>query len=298
MAIPDLYAIREAHGGTVYDGGRRWIGPGPGHSQRDASLSVLVSETGRAVVHSFAGDPFLACAAHLGIERQASPASRAELAAIRRAREVEHRRINGEARAFCWTVWAAAGPINATPAETYLWCRGLLYEGDALRFHPFVPRSRRAGGAPPHAAMLAAVRNARGEHVGLHATYLTADARKAFGDRSRLMFGPVAGSAVRLARMAPDGVLGVAEGIETAGAFASLHGVPTWAALSTAGLTRFEVPLGVRKLVIAADSDDTGAGLKAARVLAERAKARCAVVIAAAPEGMDWADAMAEAADA
>lgn len=56
----DLHALRQAHGGMVYDGGRRWIGPGPGHSRRDASLSVMIGDGGRPVIHSFAGDLFQA----------------------------------------------------------------------------------------------------------------------------------------------------------------------------------------------------------------------------------------------
>ncbi len=53
----DLYELRRQHGGHVYDGGRRWVGPGPGHSRRDASLSVRISDDGRPLLHSFSGDP-------------------------------------------------------------------------------------------------------------------------------------------------------------------------------------------------------------------------------------------------
>ena len=83
-------------------------------------------------------------------------------------------------------------------------------------------------------------------------------------------------------------VLGVGEGIETCAAFAELHGVPTWAALSTSGLQGFVIPLGVRKLIIAADGDK--GGMRAATDLAQRAKRSCDVEIHAAPEGIDWAD--------
>ncbi|MCA6232455.1 MAG: toprim domain-containing protein, partial [Phenylobacterium sp.] len=40
----------------------------------------------------------------------------------------------------------------------------------------------------------------------------------------------------------------------------------------------------------AADSDDHGKGLEAARALAERARSRVEVVIMPAPEGTDWND--------
>ena len=51
------------------------------------------------------------------------------------------------------------------------------------------------------------------------------------------------------------GVLAVAEGIETALAYAALTGTPTWAALSSAGMSRLEPPDGLRWLVVAAGID-------------------------------------------
>jgi phage/plasmid primase-like uncharacterized protein len=283
----DLFELKRAHGGIVYDGGRRWIGPGPGHSRRDASLSVMLSD-GRAVIHSFAGDPFPACAAHLGIER-AAPMSVMDIERGRRDREAMRRRRQDEDQLFCRSVWAAVCPIDGTPAEAYLWSRGLIFEGDNVGFHRAAPRSRRTEG-PRHPAMVALVRNAAGEPTGLHLTYLTLSGHKAFGDRSRLMFGAVAGGAVRLSLVGPDGILAVGEGIETCEGFSALQGVPTWAALSTSGLQTFVPPPGVQKLLIAADSDDSGAGLEAAHRLAERAQRTCAVEIHPAPTGMDWAD--------
>jgi len=290
MAAPDLFAIRRAYGGAVYAGGRQWIGPGPGHSRRDRSLSVRLSDDGRPLLHSFAGDTFAACAAYLGFECNAAPANRADLAIIRRAREAERRLEARAARDFCGMVWDGTSPIEGTPAEAYLWSRGLINEGYALRFHPSAPRTRRPDGAPPHPAMVALVCNLHGEAIGLHATYLTPNGRKAFGARSRLMFGFIAGGAVRLAPVGRDGALAIGEGIETSAAFAALHGLPTWAALSSSMLQSFEVPYGVRRLVVAADSDDSGAGHAAALVLAERARKRCEVMLAPAPQGSDWAD--------
>ena len=285
----DLYQIKRLFGGMVYDGGRRWVGPGPKHSKRDASLSVMLNKDGRAVLHSFAGDPFVACARHLGLDTRAAPMSSADLDRMRRERDAEKRRRAAEAVAFCQSVWSGTEPIEGTPVEAYLWSRGLIHEGPDLRFHPNAPRSK--GPDPkPHAAMVALVRDSHGRPTGLHATYLTADGAKAFGVRSRLMFGQCAGGAIRLAPVGADGLLAIAEGIETAGAFSTLQGAPTWAACSTSGLSSFELPLGVRRLIIAADSDDAGAGLTAARALAERGRRRCEVQIASAPVGQDWND--------
>ena len=225
MSAPDLYELRRQHGGMVYDGGRRWSGPGPGHSKRDSSLSVVVTDAGRAIVHSFAGDDFRACAAHLGFADLRRPTT-AELARERARRKAEIAKAEAEARTFCGAIWASGAPIEGTPAETYLFRRGLIYEGDAIRFHVAAPRARAPGG-PKHPAMIAAVQDVAGNANGLHVTYPDAAGRKAFGDRSRLMFGRTSAGAVRLQALDGD-TLAVGEGIETSLAFGALKSVPAW----------------------------------------------------------------------
>lgn len=295
MSRPDLYAIQRLHGGVVFGGGRRWLGPGPNHSKGDASLSLMLSDGGRPIVHSFAGDDFRDCLAHLGLSTDTPKATPAEVKAAKREREEQQRREQALSLEFCRAVWTGAVAIEGTPAESYLFSRGLIYEGGDVRYHPAAPRGRKEDAPPPHAAMVALVRNVAGEGCGLHLTYLTAKGAKAFGDRSRLMFGSPRGGAVRLAPIGSDGVVAVSEGLENAGAFTLLHRVPAWAALSTSGLKAFEPPPNVRRLLIAADADDkTGQGLASARSLAERMSRRCDVEIHAAPTGKDWADVLKE----
>lgn len=296
-ACINLYEVRERLGGQVYEGGNRWLGPGPNHSRNDRSLSVRL-DGGRPLVHSFVGDAFVDCAKHLGLERGEVRQENALEAMQRRAAAAKAKKIAEEVnRAFCKAVWDASQPIEATPAETYLWSRGLILDAEDVRFHPAVPRHkpRETDIRAPLPAMVAKVRAVSGKPQALHVTYLTPDGRKALGDRSRLMFGPTTQCAVRLAPIAAGGVLAVAEGIETAAAFTVLHGLPCWAALSTSGLQNFLAPEGVKRLVIAADRDDkTGAGMEAAKALAERARRLCDVEIHPAPEGKDWADALKE----
>jgi putative DNA primase/helicase len=136
--------------------------------------------------------------------------------------------------------------------------------------------------------MVAIAQDSDGRPRGLHCTYIASDGSKAFGDRSRLMFGRLSGCAVRLCPAPINGVLAVAEGIENAGSYSTLRGVPCWSALSTSGLIGFVLPGGVRRLIIAADGDD--AGKAAAQSLAERASRSCAVIIDPAPDGRDWND--------
>jgi putative DNA primase/helicase len=82
------------------------------------------------------------------------------------------------------------------------------------------------------------------------------------------MLGRAAGGAVRLA---PAGeTLAVGEGIESSVAAMMASRLPGWAALSTSGLAALILPPVVREVVIAADNDANGAGLRAARAAAGR----------------------------
>ncbi len=182
-------------------------------------------------------------------------------------------------------IFLAADPIKDSLAERYLASRGLI-AGDDLRFHNRVPhRYEDVGGSR---GMIAAVRNRTGAITGIQATYLSDLATK----QRRTTFGRVVGGAVRLAPVGPDGVLGIAEGTETALAFTALYGVPCWAALSAVGIERFEPPPGLQRLIIAGDNDD--AGMTAARRLAQRACAACEVVLSIPDEHNDWADVLAQ----
>lgn len=294
----DLRDIVARLGGDLYAGGRAATVPGPGHSRRDRSLSLTLCETtSRVVFFSHAGDSARDCMMHLGIEARHSDSrsSREERAKFKRRMEEEQRREAEADRLFCRTVWDQTVPLTGTPAETYLFSRELILEGcGEVRFHPAAPRSKRppAEGEEVRTcpAMVAIVRLPDGKPVGLHATYLTPEGRKAFGAKSKLMFGRVAGGVVWLAPPAP--VLAVSEGIESGASYSALKGVPCWPALSTAGLNRFSPPLGVRKLVVAADGDPRG--MEAAVELAGRVSRRCDVEIHAAPDGKDWNDVLVE----
>lgn len=285
----DLHRLRQEKGGTVYAGGRQWVGPGPGHSRHDASLSVKLTDDGRVLVHSFARDPFASCADYLGLlkERTARP-DRRELERMRREREAAARERRNAVWAFCEEAWAGTVAAEDTTAEAYLTGReiGWPYPDD-LRFHPAAPLDyacRTTAGA-----MVCMVRSADGRPKGLHVTALKPDGsgKAKHLQNPRRMFGAVAGCAVQLA---PPymGELAVAEGVETAFSFGRLKGLPCWAALSTTGLQAFEVPAGVTLLHIAADGDP--AGREAAAALARRASKRCDAQVIDPGDGLDWND--------
>ena len=96
------------------------------------------------------------------------------------------------------------------------------------------------------------------------------------------------GSAIRLA--APDKVLGIAEGIETALAATKLTGIPCWAAVCAHGLEHWEPPDGVA-VTIFGDNDTNFVGQVAAYGLAKRLVRRLiSVNVRIPPNHGDWCD--------
>lgn len=291
MSGADLTSIVERVGGQLYAGGTQAAVPGPGHSRRDRSLSLRLSDDGeRVIFYSHAGDSPREIMTYLGMEARHSDgrSNREERARLEKAREKERRKREAEDMAFCGAVWGGTIPLKDSPGAAYLWNRGLVADGaPPLRFHPAAPRAKTqdAGTSP---ALVALVSDFEGSARALHLTYVTADGAKAFGDRSRLMFGATAGCAIRLSPVGREHTLAIAEGVETAASYELLKGVPTWSALSSSGISNFILPATVRNLIIAADGDR--AGMSAALALAERLQRRCNVTIDPAPEGADWND--------
>lgn len=305
-ALPDLKDIVARLGGDLSHGGRMASVPSPGHHKKDRGLSLRVSDDGeRILFHSFNGASPRDVFAYLGIEGASEyKPSRQEYAVTMRRREAEARKLEAEKLAFCAEVWNGTLDLAGSLAARYLRNRGLVLDGcPDIRFHPSAPRrapwSAGTDAEPPLpiAAMVCLARNGRGEPRGIHATYISPEGMKAFGGRSRLMFGPMSGAALRTAPIATDGTLAVAEGVETAGGYSVLRSVPTWATFSTSGLTGFEVPAEVRRLLIAADHDENGAGFKAAEQLAHRVRGRCEVEIEVPRSPGDWSTVMMEGAD-
>jgi putative DNA primase/helicase len=132
--------------------------------------------------------------------------------------------------------------------------------------------------------MLASAVDIQGAPVTAHVTYLSPEGDKVNlgeGMPSRKMLGPVGGHEGVSVRLTPlprvlalGGVLGIAEGLETALSASLLNlGMPVWAALNTALLSTFVPPDTIRKLIIFADNDV--AGMKAAWKLRDRVNLPC-----------------------
>ena len=104
----------------------------------------------------------------------------------------------------------------------------------------------------------------------------------------------ITGAAVHLFR--PNGVLGVAEGIETALAAHQLYNKPVWATISEGGMQAFEPPPTVKQVIIFGDNDESFVGQQAAYQLAKKLtqKGFKADVILPQKAGTDWLDVLNE----
>ncbi len=193
-------------------------------------------------------------------------------------------------------LWAACQtPQPGDPVALYLARRGfghLQPVPACLRLHPSLPcwdEGQLQGHFP---AMVAPLVAPDGRMVALHRTYLTPDGRKAAVPTPKKLTpaaGPLAGASIPLHRPRA-GVLGVAEGIETALGGWQASGVPTVAAYCAGNLAAFQWPAGVHSLLVFADADAAG---RAAASQLQRRAVRAGVqvqVLTPEHEGDDWGD--------
>jgi putative DNA primase/helicase len=173
------------------------------------------------------------------------------------------------------TIWNGAEHGAGTIVAWYLANRGIMLDHwpESLRFHPRCPRPRDDLGnfVPPLPAMAALVEHVERGPVAVHCTYLRpGGGGKAEIEKSKTIFGPVAGGAVRFGRPREGQWLAVAEGIETALSVAVACLMPVWAALSAGGMKNLILPRDATHVVICADHDASATGERAAHDAAAR----------------------------
>jgi len=245
----------------------------PAHDDRTPSLSVRTGERG-LLFHCFAGCDTREVIGALRAQRLLTLNFRPGGCKMPWTPADPGRRNRGAAA----RLWADARPIGGSPAEAYLRRRGLTPEVSDLRYHPRTPygRSPQALFRP---AMLAAVRDGSGL-VAVHRTFLDPESAKlADLPVPKRALGLLGQGAVRL--FAPrDGILGWAEGIETAMA-----------------ARRVELPRSVRRLILFLDHDP--GGRRAERLAREAHSGTCADIETRFPRtpGADWNDVLLGRAD-
>lgn len=255
----------------------------PAHEDRTPSLSVRVG-TVQLLFHCFAGcrpEHIIKALAAQGLLAPGFPPASGDVKRF-------DTRGAGTNRQAAQRLWAASQPLGSSAGHTYLQRRGLSLTPADLRFHPRTPLggSRNVRFLP---ALLAAVRGTAGL-LAVHRTFLDPGTSFLGGitDPKRAL-GRLGDGAVRLA-MPKEGVLGWAEGIETALAAMELTGIPCWAVLGTERFSRAALPAGVDRLILFLDNDDGG---RRAETLARAAlQARPTAIEARRPgrPGADWND--------
>jgi hypothetical protein len=251
--------------GSARREGRGWRCRCPLHG--GVSLALADGADARLLVTCWAGCDRRAVLSELRrlglLDGAAAAPLLAETIALRR-REAEERRRR--TIAIARDIWTGATADTGLVLR-YLASRGITIAlPPTLRLHPALRHSY--GIQRP--AMIALVEHVQHGFVAAHATYLAIDGSKAAIDPQRKCYGPVAGSAVRLASAQPDRWLVVAEGVETALSVMQATGLPAWAALSAGGLAGLVLPPEARRVLIAADHDFNGTGRRAGYAAARR----------------------------
>lgn len=264
-----LRQIVSSIGGELHDGGTRALCPGPGHSQNDRSMSLMIGRDGRVLINSFSSRTnWRDCQRWLEdlkliepFDPKRPPSKVLPEQRIQNVTERERQKLDRAKR-----LWAQSKPLAGTLGARYAALRGLrLYElpSTEIRFHPSVRRSR--GGYP---AILQRITSSTGRMMGVQCTYLDPVTANRLPERDgRRIIGRFKSGAVRLA---PAGqVLGVGEGMESTASAARRFAVPGWALLGSENLKAFTPPAGVELLLIFADHGE--GGLIAAETLKTRA---------------------------
>jgi putative DNA primase/helicase len=243
----------------------------PAHDDKRPSLKIRDGESGRLLVHCYAGcqaQDILAELRRAGLLDNNVDARDQDEAQSQRIRQAAERERH-EKEALAITIWKARQPATGTIVEVYLRSRGIIDPiPPTIGYHPGLKHTATGLLLP---AMVAAVQAPARQIRGVHRTFLKADGSgKAPVSEPRLSLGTLSGGAVRLAAAESGKPLLVGEGIETMLSAMQATGLPAWAALSTSGMKSLVLPAEITDIIITADNDENGAGEKAARAAAER----------------------------
>ena len=274
----DLRSIALALGGEV--SGRRVLAPGPGHSAKDRSLAISISNDAPDgfVLHSFANDHWKDCRDYVRQklnlpdwepgddrhgQRRIPPAqidkwdfAVADVTAEdMRLTEDDLVRID-RAR----NIWNEARDPRGTTAERYLRARALdlpaHLAGDVLRFHPRTPWRDEDIGNVRIPCLIAAFRSIDNDEVtAIHRIRL--DQPEHWPKTQRMMLGVVRRSAVKLGPTGP--AISIGEGVETCMAAMQLGVGTAWALGSAGNISFFPTIDGISELTILGEPGDASA---------------------------------------
>lgn len=172
-------------------------------------------------------------------------------------------------------------------AREYLTARGInlkyapLDVKNALQVNPHCAYSDDGKNVSFYPAIILKVQNEHGQLCSLHRTYLDVGGKKAAVACPKKLMPACRPCTeddhvrfVRLGNPSGDGIIGVAEGLETALSVTVATRIPVWCCVSAVFLERFVPPEGIKAVIIFADKDASHTGERAAARLKENLKQR------------------------
>ena len=179
-------------------------------------------------------------------------------------------------------------------ASKYLHSRGLVLRPRNIRYNKscYEPDSNRRMDS-----LIARIQNIDGKPIGLYRIYLENNRKANIIAPKKIMPATesLRGSSIRLfssrSKFFETGVLGVAEGIETAIACSHYFQVATWACLTSTLMSSWLPPKQIRRVFIFGDNDSNYAGQEAAYKLGHLLHNRGFITEVLIPDKPgDWAD--------
>ena len=175
--------------------------------------------------------------------------------------------VNATTAAFLDRIRAECQPAAPdSPPALYLKNRGILTPcPPTIRYLPAYLQD-----GQPYPCLIARLDNPQGERVSYKIIHLTPDGDKApveIVKKTLPCEREFNGSAIRLFKP-ENGILAIAEGIETALAYTQRNGYPCWSVDNAHNMTHFLPPPSVTQLIIVADTDPSFTGQAAAFTLA------------------------------
>jgi len=274
--ITSLHEIVRACGGVVA-GGQALI-PGPGHSPRDRSLSVMLSTTAPYgfLAFSYAGDPWEACRDHVTVKLGLDPDAWKTRSHHQEPKPRQRTAPNDDNLGRARWLWNRRCPLEGTIGEAYL-RRARGYPG--LPIPPTIGFLPSDGKHPPSliCAMGIPTKPEPGKLeisdsavMGVHLIKLTPDGTgKVGGDKAKITLSRVAmGSPIVVSPMNDLLGLAVCEGVEDALSLFAGNGFGVWAAGGASRMPALAETVPDYADVVSVVAGDNEAGRKYAGALA------------------------------
>ncbi|MBL6990125.1 MAG: DUF3987 domain-containing protein [Bacteriovoracaceae bacterium] len=182
------------------------------------------------------------------------------------------------------------------PATLYIKNRGLLpVENPSLLYHPKLIYNE-CGKTATHPALVAKITDLKGTTLGIQRIYLTNNGDKALLSNPKKVLGDLKGNAIMLD--APNDVLHIAEGLETALAVREALKESTWSVVNANNILTVNLPANIKELHIWADKDKSKTGEIKALEAAKTINNSGVIVYVHVPplevcessKGVDWLD--------